>query len=330
MVGSNSSRDQASSDGASRARANQHSASQAKAASGSPKRESSRPEPQHCSEPTAEQIVRWESRKAPRSRRDIPGEVLNALNSGWIETKTLVEWLSVDRVRLLLSLANACELPLDSNDRRELQALRGMSGLKQSWGVAAVLSRHVVLGDVAYSRLVEHRSDVVREWCALLVGLVAELKFSRRLAWMKTLADDRNSAVRELAWMGLRPHVAVDPVASIGSLVPWTGSRNERLRRFASEVTRPRGVWCEHIPTLRDAPELGLPILEPLRSDTSLYVRNSVANWLNDASKTDPQWVMQVTADWLRTSNTRETEYIVRRARRTLEKSSKIRSGETH
>jgi len=281
---------------------------------------SSRGESRLCSEPTEDQLVRWESRKAPRSRRDIPDEILNALNAGWIESKTLVEWLSVDRVQLFLSLAKRCELSLDSNDRGELHALRGMSALKQSWGVAHVLSRHVALGDNAYLKLVEHRSDIVREWCALLVGLVDDMKFSRRLAWMKTFADDRNSAVRELAWMGLRQHVASDPVTTIGSLVPWTGSRNERLRRFASEVTRPRGVWCEHIPLLRDAPELGLPILEPLRSDSSLYVRNSVANWLNDASKTAAPWVKQVTAEWLRASKTRETAYIVKRARRTLEK----------
>ena len=269
----------------------------------------------HRGNPTPDQLVQWESRKAPRSRSDIPDEILGALNSGWIETKTLVEWLSVDRVRLFLSLANACELPLDSEDRKELQDVRGLSALKQSWGVARVLSRHVALGDAAYAHLVEHRSDVVREWCALLVGMVAELKFSRRLAWMKTLADDRNSAVRELAWMGLRPHIAADPVATIG---------------FASEVTRPRGVWCEHIALLRDAPVLGLPILEPLRSDTSLYVRNSVANWLNDASKTAPDWVMQITSHWLRSSKSRETEYIVRRARRTLDKSSKTRRNEVY
>ncbi|MBM3967811.1 MAG: DNA alkylation repair protein [Planctomycetes bacterium] len=281
-------------------------------------------------EPTADQLALWESRKAPRSRRDIPAETLKALNAGWIESRTLVEWLSVDRVQLFLSLAKRCELSLDSNDRGELQALRGTSALKQSWGVAHVLSRHVALGDNAYLKLVEHRSDIVREWCALLVGLVEGMKFSRRLAWIKTFADDRNSAVRELAWMGLRQHVTSDPVATIGSLVPWTGSRNERLRRFASEVTRPRGVWCEHIPLLRDAPELGLPILEPLRSDSSLYVRNSVANWLNDASKTAPQWVIQITSDWLKTSTSEETEYIVRRARRTLEKGATTRPTKSH
>jgi 3-methyladenine DNA glycosylase AlkC len=313
MAGSNPNRRKASSDGA-------HRGYHDKPKPGNPKGELPQRTSPHRGAPTAEQLVRWESRKAPRSRSDIPEEILEALNSGWIETKTLVEWLSVDRVRLFHSLANECGLLLDSSDRNELQALRGMSALKQSWGVAHVLSQHVTLGDTAYMQLVEHPSDVVREWCALLVGLVAELKFSRRLAWMKTLADDRNSAVRELAWMGLRPHIAADPVSTIGSLVPWTGSRNERLRRFASEVTRPRGVWCEHIPMLRDAPEIGLPILEPLCSDTSLYVRNSVANWLNDASKTAPNWVVRVTTDWLRKSKTRETEYIVRRARRTLNK----------
>ena len=39
---------------------------------------------------------------------------------------------------------------------------------------------------------------------------------------------------------------------------------------------------------------IGLPILEPLKSDYSKYVRNSVGNWLNDASKTQSGFVRKL------------------------------------
>jgi 3-methyladenine DNA glycosylase AlkC len=257
-------------------------------------------------------------RKPARKIADIPKEVLQALERGRFETKNLTEWLAVDRVKLLMNLTDPLELPITSEELRSLQReLKDQSALKQSQAVGRLLSSKFKVGDAAWKRLSSHGSDVVREWCAITVGL-AELPFPKKLAWIKLFADDINSGLREIAWISLREDVIQDPQSCIASLIPWTGSRSERLRRYASEITRPRGVWCSHVQQLKENPEWGLPILEPLMSDSSRYVQDSVANWLNDASKSQAGWVREVTQQWLDRSDCSETKYIVRRALRTL------------
>jgi 3-methyladenine DNA glycosylase AlkC len=72
---------------------------------------------------------------------------------------------------------------------------------------------------------------------------------------------------------------------------------------------------------LKQQPELGLPILERLRSDKAKYVRDSVGNWLNDVSKTQPDFVTQLCARWERESDTKETKYIIKKAMRTIKSS---------
>ena len=72
--------------------------------------------------------------------------------------------------------------------------------------------------------------------------------------------------------------------------------------------------------SFKQNPELAISILEPLKSDKAKYVQNSVANWLNDASKTNPEFVIDICKRWKSESNSKETAYIVSRALRTLEK----------
>jgi 3-methyladenine DNA glycosylase AlkC len=126
-------------------------------------------------------------------------------------------------------------------------------------------------------------------------------------------------AVRECAWDSFRPHLAKDLARGLRLLRRWVKDADAGIRRCAVEATRPRGVWTEHIEALKQDPAPGLPLLEPLRSDPSGYVRNAVANWLNDASKSRPDWVRAVCRRWARESRTPETRAIVRRALRTLD-----------
>lgn len=107
----------------------------------------------------------------------------------------------------------------------------------------------------------------------------------------KLIAADEHFGVREIAWLSVRKYIVNEPQKSIDILSKWARNSNPNIRRFASEATRPRGVWCVHIDVLKQKPELGLPILEHLKNDSSKYVQDSVGNWLNDASKNTPDFV---------------------------------------
>ncbi|MNP79533.1 hypothetical protein D3C76_1774050 [compost metagenome] len=63
---------------------------------------------------------------------------------------------------------------------------------------------------------------------------------------------------------------------------------------------------------------MALPLLDAVKSDAHKYVQDSVSNWLNDASKTNPEWVRQACATWTQQSDTQHTRRIVTRAMRSL------------
>ena len=152
----------------------------------------------------------------------------------------------------------------------------------------------------------------------MAVGHAPSLDFTERLEMIRPFADDPHFAVREWAWLSLRPHVVGSIVSAVGSLQSWVDEDSERLRRFSTEVTRPRGVWSTHIPALKADPTIGLPLLEPLIADPSRYVQDSVANWLNDASKTRGDWVDQKCSEWVQATESPHTRRICRRACRSL------------
>lgn len=106
-----------------------------------------------------------------------------------------------------------------------------------------------------------------------------------------------------------------DLSASLAVCHTWAKSPDWRLRRLASEGTRPRLPWGLRLHTLVKDPSPCLPILEALRFDPILAVRRSVANHLNDISKDHPAIVLALLQRW-------QTEgvdgYLIRHALRGL------------
>lgn len=270
---------------------------------------------------SADPVARLRGRTGAARIALIPPEVLDALNAGLIETVNLNEFLALDLPRLARSVA--AQVGLDAGAERLSDTLAMLDAFKP-------MKRHGHLARALYDltaerpdrdavahRLATHASDVARGWAAQWVSF-SGLALPDKLASVRRFAADPHFGVRELAWMAVRDEVAGAPRDALALLQAWVQDADENIRRFASELTRPRGVWCAQLEAFKAEPWLALPLLEPLRADPSRYVQNSVANWLNDASKTQAPWVAQLCERWAAESAAPQTAYIVRRALRSL------------
>lgn len=251
----------------------------------------------------------------------IPPEVLEALNRGAIPTANLNEFLAIDLARLTRTVA--AQIGLDPDHERiadTLAMLAAFRPVKRHLHVARALyalASERPQRDAVATALASHPSDVARSWAAQWVAF-SGLPFPDKLQSVRRFAADPHFGVRETAWMAVRDEVVRDVDQAVALLRPWVADADPSIRRFASELTRPRGVWCAPVKALQREPGRALDLLEPLKADTSRYVQNSVANWLNDASKSQPQWVDAICARWSAQSPSPATAYIVRRALRTL------------
>jgi 3-methyladenine DNA glycosylase AlkC len=251
----------------------------------------------------------------------IPNEVLQALNQGLIPTVNLNELLALDLPCLARNVAQQIGLPPQAERIVDtLAMLDAFRPIKRHEHVARALydvtESHSDRDAIAHA-LATHPSDVARSWAAQWVTF-ADMPLSQKLLSVRRFAADPHFGVREIAWMAVRGDVAGALAEAIALLQPWVHDGDANIRRFASELTRPRGVWCAQIEALKAEPWRALPLLEPLKADDSRYVQNSVANWLNDAGKTQPEWVHELCERWRVESEAPATIYIVRRASRSL------------
>lgn len=96
----------------------------------------------------------------------------------------------------------------------------------------------------------------------------------------------------------VRPFIKKYPQQTMTFLLDCAKSDNVDIRRWASEGTRPRVPWGEQLPAFIQDPSGTREILEVLKFDAELYVRKSVANHLNDITKDNPDYVIQLLNDW--------------------------------
>ncbi len=259
------------------------------------------------------------NRKGARSLKDLNPEVIEYLNKGLIETANLMEWLAVDQLQLLKGiLSDLGKLSWYDNFYEAVSAQKKPSA-NTTTKIVGITFLQLTDNVEILKHLTSHSSDVPRCWAAYWSG-IRETDIVKRLKAIKPYAADTHFGVREVAIFASKEAIIEDLDTSINILSGWTTSDDENVRRFAAEATRPIGVWTKKIDALKENPEQGIRILDPLKSDSSKYVRDSVGNWLNDASKTRPDWVMKITGQWKKESATKETQYIIKKALRSINK----------
>ena len=120
----------------------------------------------------------------------------------------------------------------------------------------------------------------------------------------------------------VRPFIINYEDKMMAQMYKWSKDKNEHLRRLSSEGCRPALPWGQALPKYKEDPTPILPILEELKADPSLFVRKSVANNLNDISKTHPDLVIKIAKDWY--GKNEYTDWIVKHACRTLLKKGNV------
>ena len=116
--------------------------------------------------------------------------------------------------------------------------------------------------------------------------------------------------------MAVRPFIIKHEERMMAQMYDWSKHENELVRRLACEGCRPALPWAPALNSFKKDPGPILPILEQLKTDPSLWVRKSVANNLNDISKTHPDLVIKIAKEWY--GKNKDTDWIVKHGCRTL------------
>lgn len=121
------------------------------------------------------------------------------------------------------------------------------------------------------------------------------------------------------AEFSIRYFINAFPDQTLQKIQKWSNHPHYHVRRLAVEGSRPKLPWSQKV-NLK--PEDTLPVLSALYSDPTRYVTRSVANHLNDISKTRPDLVLDTLREFKNegAQNESELDFIVKHSLRTLVK----------
>ena len=134
--------------------------------------------------------------------------------------------------------------------------------------------------------------------------------------WDETMDALEVFTIGSSSELAVRSFIMADEERMMKQMRKWAQHENDEVRRLASEGCRPALPWSPALTSFKKDPSPVLPILEQLRNDPSAYVRKSVANNLNDISKTHPELVIQIAQNWQGESD--HADWIIKHACRTL------------
>ncbi|MGH7884429.1 MAG: DNA alkylation repair protein [Thermodesulfobacteriota bacterium] len=113
----------------------------------------------------------------------------------------------------------------------------------------------------------------------------------------------------------IRPFIIKYTDKTLEEMLKWSKSRNFHLRRLSSEGLRPRLPWAKKLDIFIEDPAPTVEILDNLKSDSSLFVRKSVANHLNDLLKENYNFTIKVIKEWSKNPS-KETKWIIKHSLR--------------
>jgi len=229
----------------------------------------------------------------------------------------LKEWFNVQRYQSLARQLKS--LAPDFNSRRFLEmTLSGLESrsLMQRLSQAAIGMQACVPGN--FRRQVGIFKEMVplvdHEFvCIVFSDFVAKFGRADRTFSLEALKYFTRYGSAEFA---IRYFLVDDLHGTLAVMQKWTTDADEKVRRLASEGSRPRLPWGQRLQELVRDPNPLAAILEPLKADPALFVRKSVANHLNDIAKDHPDWVIERLQSWDRSVS--ETAWIAKHAARTL------------
>ncbi len=103
------------------------------------------------------------------------------------------------------------------------------------------------------------------------------------------------------AEFSIRKFLQYKQIDTLKVLSVWAADPSAHVRCLVSEGTRSRLPWAPHLRAFQQDPRPVLALLELLKDDPSLYVRQSVANNLNDIGKDHPELLFETAARWSKT-----------------------------